>query len=300
MIKDLKIESLVYVNSNSRAILALTLLIIEISTKKWILSIFKLEEITEKIKRFVPNPSLDKAHKILEKENCVVISGAPGVGKTTLAEMLIWEFVIKGYEFVNISENIREAFSLYSLDPNRKQIFYYDDFLGTTNLTKNEDSSLILFISKINKSQNKKMILTTREYILQQKRILYEKINNFDFKKCIIDLKNYTKRIKAEILYSHLYFSELPYEYILALIDNEHYLEDAKDKLEEINDKLELLNDLDEIDDRIAELYEIEENLSEYQREENRAYGHSYKNNLLNIEQEENNIKNLFNSLDKK
>ena len=137
-------------------------------------SIFKLEEITEKIKRFVPNPSLDKAHKILEKENCVVISGAPGVGKTTLAEMLIWEFVIKGYEFVNISENIREAFSLYSLDPNRKQIFYYDDFLGTTNLTKNEDSSLILFISKINKSQNKKMILTTREYILQQKRILYK------------------------------------------------------------------------------------------------------------------------------
>lgn len=191
-------------------------------------SVFKLEEITEKIKRFVPNPSLDKAHLILKKENCVVISGAPGVGKTTLAEMLIWEFVLNGYEFINISENIREAFSLYSLDPNRKQIFYYDDFLGTTNLTKNEDSRLILFISKINKSQNKKMILTTREYILQQKRILYEKIDNFDFKKCIIDLKNYTKRIKAEILYSHLYFSELPYEYVLALIDNEHYLDIIK------------------------------------------------------------------------
>lgn len=191
-------------------------------------SVFRLEEITEKIKRFVPNLSLDKAHQILEKENCVVISGAPGVGKTTLAEMLIWEFVIKGYEFVNISENIKEAFSLYSLDPNRKQIFYYDDFLGTTNLTKNEDSRLILFISKVNKSQNKKMILTTREYILQQKKILYEKIDYFDFKKCIIDLKNYTKRIKAEILYSHLYFSELPYEYILALIDNEHYLDIIK------------------------------------------------------------------------
>lgn len=191
-------------------------------------SIFKFEEITEKIKRFVPNPSLDKAHKILEKENCVVISGAPGVGKTTLAEMLIWEFVIKGYKFVNISENIREAFSLYSLDPNRKQIFYYDDFLGTTNLTKNEDSMLILFISKINKSKNKKMLLTTREYILQQKKILYEKFDNFDFKKCVIDLKSYTKQIKAEILYSHLYFSELPYEYILAIVNNEHYLDIIK------------------------------------------------------------------------
>ena len=95
-------------------------------------------------------------------------------------------------------------------------------------------------------------------------------------------------------------FEQLQEDAIYDYEDDLYYLEDAKDKLEEINDKLELLNDLDEIDDRIAELYEIEENLSEYQREENRAYGHSYKNNLLNIEQEENNIKNLFNSLDKK
>ena len=187
-------------------------------------SSFKLEEIKEKIKRFVPNPSLDKAREILKAENCVVISGAPGVGKTTLAEMLIWEYTLNDYEFINISENIKEAFSLYNPNPNKKQIFYYDDFLGTTNLTKNEDSSLMLFISKINKSKNKKMILTTREYILQQKRILYEKINNFDFKKCVIDLKNYTKQIKAEILYSHLYFSELPYEYILTIINNKNYL----------------------------------------------------------------------------
>lgn len=191
-------------------------------------SIFKLEEIKEKIKRFVPNPSLYKAKEILNTENCVVISGAPGVGKTTLAEMLIWEYTLNEYEFINISENIKEAFSLYSPNPNKRQIFYYDDFLGTTNLTKNEDSSLILFISKINKSKNKKMILTTREYILQQKKILYEKINNFDFKKCVIDLKNYTKQIKAEILYSHLYFSELPYEYISTMINNEKYLDIIK------------------------------------------------------------------------
>ncbi len=57
-------------------------------------STFKLEEIKEKIKRFVPNPSLNKAKEILNAENCVVISGAPGVGKTTLAEMLIWEYTI--------------------------------------------------------------------------------------------------------------------------------------------------------------------------------------------------------------
>ena len=186
-------------------------------------STFKLDEIKEKIERFVKNPSLDIAHKILNKENCVVISGAPGVGKTTLAEMLIWEYILDKYQFINISENISEAFSLFK--QNEKQIFYYDDFLGTTNLSKNEDSRLILFINKINKSKNKKMILTTREYILQQKKISYEKINKFDFQKCIIDLKNYTKQIKAEILYSHLYYSDLPFEYISAIINNANYLD---------------------------------------------------------------------------
>lgn len=185
---------------------------------------FKLDEIKEKIKKFVPNPSVNEAQDILNNENFVVISGAPGVGKTTLAEMIVYTYVADSeYEFFNISENIQDAYSVYSLDPNVKQIFYYDDFLGETHLTKNEDSSLITFINRINKSKNKKLILTTREYILQQSKLLHEKIEKFDFKKCIIDLKNYTKKIKADILYSHLYFSELPQEYIDNLLIEHRY-----------------------------------------------------------------------------
>lgn len=185
---------------------------------------FKLDEIKEKIKKFVSNPSVNEAQNILNSENFVVISGAPGVGKTTLAEMIIYSYVANSeYEFFNISENIQDAYSVYNLDPNVKQIFYYDDFLGETHLTKNEGSSLITFINRINKSKNKKLILTTREYILQQSKLLHEKIEKFDFKKCIIDLKNYTKKIKADILYSHLYFSELPQEYIDNLLIEHRY-----------------------------------------------------------------------------
>lgn len=185
---------------------------------------FKLDEIKEKIKKFVFNPSVIEAQNILNSENFVVISGAPGVGKTTLADMIVYSYVVDGgYEFFNISENIQDAYSVYNLDPNVKQIFYYDDFLGETHLTKNEDSSLITFINRINKSKNKKLILTTREYILQQSKLLHEKIEKFDFKKCIIDLKIYTKKIKADILYSHLYFSELPQEYIDNLLIEHRY-----------------------------------------------------------------------------
>ena len=58
-----------------------------------------------------------------------------------------------------------------------------------------------------------------------------------------------------------------------------------------------MLNDLEDIDEKISELEELK---SEFQQEDNKSYGHSYRNVLSDIEQEEKNIKNLFNSLDNK
>ena len=227
---------------------------------------FKLENIKEKIKIFVPNPSLDKANKILEENNFVVISGAPGVGKTTLADMIIWQYVSQGYEFINVTDNINEAVNVYKRDENCKQIFYYDDFLGETNLAKNEDSDLILFIKQINKDKNKKLVLATREYILQQTKLSSEKIDYFEFKKCIIDLKSYSNLIKAEILYNHLYFSKLPEEYIQSIISNGNYVS--------------IINH-DNYNPRIIE-YMTKPKILEYVKAEN--YFNEFMNNLNNPE----------------
>lgn len=46
--------------------------------------------------------------------------------------------------------------------------------------------------------------------------------------------------------------------------DDLYYLEEAKDKLEEINDKLDLFNDLDNIKERITDLYAQEVQLEKY------------------------------------
>lgn len=227
---------------------------------------FKLENIKEKIKIFVPNPSLDKANKILEENNFVVISGAPGVGKTTLADMIIWQYVSQGYEFINVTDNINEAVNVYKRDENCKQIFYYDDFLGETNLAKNEDSDLILFIKQINKDKNKKLVLATREYILQQTKLSSEKIDYFEFKKCIIDLKSYSNLIKAEILYNHLYFSKLPEKYIQSIISNRNYVS--------------IINH-DNYNPRIIE-YMTKPKILEYVKAEN--YFNEFMNNLNNPE----------------
>ena len=193
------------------------------------ISQIELENIQKKIKFYVRNESYNTANKLLKENNFLIISGIPGIGKSTLAEILIYEHLEKKFELIKVSENISEAFKM--LIPEKRQIFYYDDFLGQTNLSdklgKNEDHRLITLIREIKESKNKKLILTTREYILQEALLTYEKLNDplIEISKCIIDLSEYNKIAKAEILYNHLYFSKIPQDFKEELLKNNFYLE---------------------------------------------------------------------------
>ncbi|MDG0808445.1 nSTAND3 domain-containing NTPase [Cohnella rhizosphaerae] len=187
----------------------------------------ELDLIIQKIKFYVQNNSYLQAKKILTEANYCIIAGAPGIGKTTLAEMLLVDYLAHEYEIFKVS-NIEEAYRLYN--PEKKQAFYYDDFLGQTSLDRklnnNEDEGIIKFIKSVRKAQHTKFILTTREYILNQAKIIYEKLatSNFDEMKCIIQLSNYTSFNKAEILYNHLYFSETPALNKQKILENKNYL----------------------------------------------------------------------------
>ena len=188
---------------------------------------FQKDSIKRKIELYVETGSINLAEKILEDNNFCIISGVPGVGKTTLAEMLILKYLSRKYELIVISRDIKEALKVYS--PKKRILFYYDDFLGTTflkeYLPKNEDSHLVQFINKVKKDKNKKFILTTREYILKQALATYEKIKNADVLsgKFILELNQYSLKNKAEILLNHLYFSEIEKEFLKNLKDNKKY-----------------------------------------------------------------------------
>jgi hypothetical protein len=188
---------------------------------------FELEEIQRTICLYVQNKSNSEAVRLLNEYNYAIISGIPGIGKTTLAKMLCYQYVSEGYELIVISGDINEAEKLLKRDA--KQVFYYDDFLGTNflevGLVKNEEKRLIRFIEVINRSRTKKLILTTREYILNQARIKYEILTStkLDVSKCIIDLSKYTKRVKAQILYNHLFFFDVPMAYIDSLLNKKRY-----------------------------------------------------------------------------
>lgn len=190
---------------------------------------FELEEIKETLKIYVQNNSFKEALDILKLNNYVIISGLPGIGKTTLSRMLVYRLLAKEYDdFIYVSDSINDAYSFY--EDGKKQIFFFDDFLGRnfleTGLSMNEDSKLIKFIAKIKQTKNKIFILATREYILNQAKNSFESLNNpsLELVKCTLDLSTYTKIIKAEILYNHLFFANVPKSHLKNLVKNKSYL----------------------------------------------------------------------------
>lgn len=187
----------------------------------------EMHNIKKKIKYYVENENFINAKKILDDAHYCIITGIPGIGKTTLAEILIIKYLDMGYELVKISRDIAEAYEAY--EAQTKQIFYYDDFLGQTSLeeklTKNEDQRLVSFLNDIKNSSNTRFILTTRDYILNRARSVYEKLDQpcLDIYKYTIDLSSYDEFDKAKILFNHLYFSGISQDYKNALLEDKNY-----------------------------------------------------------------------------
>lgn len=186
-----------------------------------------LEEIQNKLRHYVQSKSYFDAKEILSETNYCIIAGVPGIGKSTLAEILLVDYLATDFEIYKVT-SMNEVLRIYLSA--KKQVFYYDDFLGQTSfehkLNNNEDVDIINFIKSIQKSKNTKFILTTREYILNQAKMNYEKlsVSNFDNKKCIINLSDYTLFNKAEILYNHLYFSNITKPKIEEILRDKNYL----------------------------------------------------------------------------
>jgi hypothetical protein len=192
-------------------------------------SYLEREEIEETVATYVVNPSFDLALQHIQDQRCVIISGIPGIGKTTLARMLVYYFLRKGFDdFVFLSSSVDEAFDV--LNQKKKQIFLFDDFLGRsfnrTALKTNEDRNILKLMRLVSKSDNKILIMTTREYILAQAKQVYEGFNekSVDLAKCVIELSQYTRLIRAQILYNHLFFSEIPNDYLRPFITTQGYL----------------------------------------------------------------------------
>ncbi len=190
-------------------------------------SLDKLKGYKDISKYYVSDSSFQQALETLEKKRFVLISGEPGVGKSTLAGMLSLYYVQQEYEFIFLRSTVVEGDGSV-WDDQRKQVFLFDDFLGSVTFEgfdRNEDRRLLDFIGKITTYSNKLLIITTREYVFRQAEAKYPELKNLEFTKCMIRQRAFTSSFKINILYNYLYYSSIEWKHIEPFLFRKAYEE---------------------------------------------------------------------------
>lgn len=194
------------------------------------------EELKKKLRLYVETPIFKQAQESLNNNKFIIISGNPGVGKTTLAEMLAYEYIAKEYRLsyvYDVDEAEREI-----IRDNSKQIIYFDDFLGSNiveiNNAKGSELRLMALLRRIPKMENKLMIFTTRTYLLNSAILESEKLKQFGIKAktSLFELIEYDKDLRKQLVINHIEDTELSPELkevlcadeiINFIIESEHF-----------------------------------------------------------------------------
>ena len=170
------------------------------------LSVFEKNKVN-----FVYTNVFEKALDKLKDNNILLLSGPSKSGKTFNAEMLLFNYFCKYSSTPYKIDRVDEFDKFY--DPNKKQVFLFDDAFGRYNIDLSRADSfnrkLEYIFEQIDESH--KCIFTTREYIYKAflDYLNYSEPVIKDFiTKITVEVNDLTKGEKESIFYR--YFKHLP------------------------------------------------------------------------------------------
>ncbi|MEX1651774.1 restriction endonuclease [Streptomyces pseudovenezuelae] len=165
-------------------------------------------ELAKVAQTFVPHEGFARARQLLDEQHVCIVTGIPGAGKTTVARMLAAWRMGHGWEVHEVSQDIDEVTELWRDDV--PQLFLYDDFLGQTTLLpqfgKNEDTRLLSVMRAIRDAPDKALVMTTRDYILEEARRKHDRLAAEDVRDALtgIRLTDLDLLTRGRILYNHV------------------------------------------------------------------------------------------------
>jgi hypothetical protein len=188
-----------------------------------------LADIDDALPTYVRHTGFRDARERLHSDHVLILTGDPGVGKTTLAHLLVADAIAAGFDQpVAISRHPHEAWRVF--DPARRQILLYDDFLGRIaleRLDKNQDRELTSLIRAVVRTPHTLLLLTTRDYILHHALQVHEELRHgaVGEYRLLLHTGHYDLPMRGRIFVNHAYRSKaLPVGVGPALLAGENYL----------------------------------------------------------------------------
>ena len=168
----------------------------------------ELKNAVENAGTFVETQVYYKALNQLKKNKVIIISGEPGMGKTTLAYQLsLYYRFKKEYTTFVWANEVEDLYRAHQMSG--KKVVIYDDFWGGNAWKRieagREEGRLQRFIDLVQKSDDFILIMTTREYVLEQGLKQNEDMRrNMEKNKLECRLEDYSNVEKVKIYLEHL------------------------------------------------------------------------------------------------